>query len=70
MSVNLRQKLAQQEAIIGSWYSLTDPAAMELLSQSAFDFLLVDGEHTHIGEAHLPELLRAAVPKESRSDTI
>ena len=60
MTVNLRQRLHDNMTIIGSWYSLTDPAAMELLSQSSFDFLLVDGEHTHIGEAHLPGLLRAA----------
>ncbi|MEM7128729.1 MAG: hypothetical protein AAF702_20510 [Chloroflexota bacterium] len=56
----LKQKLANNETVIGSWVSLTDPTVVEILSQTGFDFLLVDGEHGPISEDVLNSTLIAA----------
>lgn len=48
------------EAITGSWVSLTDPAVIEIMVDSGFDFLLLDGEHAPISEDSLKMMLMAA----------
>ena len=60
MSQRLKQKLAAGKAIIGTWVSLADPAVVEILAQSDFDFLLLDGEHSPISEDTLKVHLMAA----------
>ncbi len=57
---NLKQKLVAGEAIIGMWVSLADPAVVEILCQTGFDFLLLDGEHSPISEEVLKLCLMAA----------
>jgi len=60
MSQQLKQKLSAGEAIIGTWVSLSDPAVIEILCQTGFDFLLLDDEHSPIGEETLKLALMAA----------
>ncbi|MEM7112864.1 MAG: aldolase/citrate lyase family protein [Chloroflexota bacterium] len=56
----LNKKLAAGEAIIGTWVSLADPSVVEVLAQTGFDFLLIDGEHSPIDDNVLKHLLIAA----------
>ena len=65
MSLRLKQKLAAGEAIIGTWVSLADSAVVEILSNTGFDFLLLDGEHAPIGEDVLKGLLLGAKGSET-----
>ena len=62
---NLNKKLQNGEAIIGTWVSLADPVVVEILCQSGFDFLLLDGEHSPISEDVLKLLLIAAKGSET-----
>lgn len=56
----LNKKLEAGESIIGTWVSLADPSVVEILAQTGFDFLLIDGEHSPIGDDVLKGLLIAA----------
>ncbi|MEM7345710.1 MAG: aldolase/citrate lyase family protein [Chloroflexota bacterium] len=58
--IDLNAKLDKGDTLIGSWVSLSDPAVVEALCSTGFDFLLLDGEHSPIGESELANLLRAA----------
>ena len=59
MNRNLNPQLQKGETLIGQWISLSDPAVVEALANSGHDFLLIDGEHSPIGESELANLLRA-----------
>ena len=49
----LRERLRAGDLLAGTWVSLGDPAVIEVLGASGFDFLLVDGEHAPIDERTL-----------------
>ncbi len=57
---NLNQRLQNKEVLIGQWISLNDPAVVEALANTGYDFLLVDGEHAPLGESELANILRGA----------
>ncbi len=40
-----KRRLKAGETTFGCWFSLTDPAAVELMARAGFDFLLIDTEH-------------------------
>jgi 4-hydroxy-2-oxoheptanedioate aldolase len=44
-AMEFKRRLRDGGAVIGAWLSLTDPVAAEILSQTGFDFLLIDTEH-------------------------
>jgi len=56
----LRSKLTGRDAVFGPWVGLVEPTVVELLARQAFDFLLVDSEHSSIDAKHLGALLPAA----------
>jgi 4-hydroxy-2-oxoheptanedioate aldolase len=56
---SLKHKLAQEQAVVGTWVTFSDPACMEILSQAGFDFLLIDAEHAPISDDTLRNLLIA-----------
>ena len=60
MSKILQEKLANGQAVTGTWVSLTDPAVIELMIEGGFDFLLLDGEHAPIDETALKHMLMAS----------
>lgn len=60
MNKSLNQRLAERDTLIGTWVSIAAPEVTEILCQTGFDFLLVDGEHAPIGESELGNILRAA----------
>ena len=53
MTSDLRRRIRAGEPLFGTWVSLGDPAAVEVLGQSDFDFLLLDGEHAPLDERTL-----------------
>ncbi len=57
--MSLRSKLEAGQAVAGAFLGLRSPDAAELMSQSGFDFLLVDAEHSNIGPDGVLEMLRA-----------
>ena len=40
-----KKRLKAGETMVGGWFSLTDPAAAELMARIGFDYLLIDTEH-------------------------
>ncbi len=59
LTMSLNSSLKNKEVVIGQWISLSDPAVVEALAETGYDFLLIDGEHSPIGESELANLLRA-----------
>ena len=59
--MSLRQRLAADEPVLGTWVNGRDPAVVETLGAVGFDLVVVDLEHGEVGVHQLPDLLRAAV---------
>ena len=57
--MNLRTRLDAGEPVVGAFLGLRSPDAAEMMSQTGFDFLLVDAEHSNAGPETTLELLRA-----------
>ena len=53
MTSDLRGRIRAGEPLFGTWVSLGDPALIEVLGGSGFDFLLLDGEHAPLDERTL-----------------
>lgn len=45
----LRARLQSGEKLVGSWISMTDPVAAEIMCEIGFDFLMIDAEHGALG---------------------
>ena len=54
-----KDKLNRGEAVIGTWISLSDPVAVEIIGRAGFDFLLIDGEHSPFNETGLRDAMIA-----------
>lgn len=44
-NADFRQKLKDDERLLGSWLTFNDPCVAELMCQAGFDFLIIDAEH-------------------------
>lgn len=55
-----KKAIAKGEVQLGMWSSLSSPMVAEILSQSAFDWVLFDGEHSPTEMADMLPLLQAA----------
>jgi 2-keto-3-deoxy-L-rhamnonate aldolase RhmA len=55
---NLKHKLKNSEATIGSWITLAHPAIAEIMAKAGFDWLVVDLEHSVITIREAEELIR------------
>ena len=55
----LRQKLSERQASVGSWMQFPCPEVAEVLGSGKFDWVTVDLEHGSIGMENLPNLFRA-----------
>jgi 4-hydroxy-2-oxoheptanedioate aldolase len=60
MVPDMRGRVRAGEFLIGTWLTLLDPSAAELLAGSGYDFLVVDMEHGVADAAHLLSLCIAA----------
>ncbi|MBP1985591.1 HpcH/HpaI aldolase family protein [Halolamina salifodinae] len=67
--MELREKLAADEAPIGSWVSLGSTAAAEVAGGLGFDFVVADTEHTPLSVESAGELVRA-VDAAGDTDTV
>lgn len=56
---DFRARLASGDFLLGTWVTLLDPVAAELLAGSGFDFLVADGEHGAIATSDLIPMLIA-----------
>jgi len=45
----LKGKLQAGEICLGTWINFTDPTVAELLTESGFDFFIIDSEHSALG---------------------
>ncbi len=55
---DFRSRLASGDFLLGTWVTLLDPVAPELLAGSGFDFLVADGEH---GPLATDDLMRTVI---------
>lgn len=60
LGLMLRNQLLRREVVIGPWCTLPHPTVIELMARMAYDFLLLDSEHSAIDIADLGALLPAA----------
>jgi 2-keto-3-deoxy-L-rhamnonate aldolase RhmA len=58
-----RQALSRGELLTGSWIQINHPTSAEILSQSGFDWIGVDLEHSDIDIVSFAEILRGSHPQ-------
>ena len=56
----IKDGLKRGENYIGTFLKTTDPAVVEVLALSGFDFIIIDNEHTIMNQETLANLIRAA----------
>ena len=56
---SLKKRLEANQSVMGALLGLRSPDAAELMSETGFDFLLVDAEHSSIGPDGILEMIRA-----------
>jgi len=56
---NLKQKIRNQQCLVGSWINTASPITAELMASIGFDFLTVDVEHSAIDIATVQLLFQA-----------
>ncbi len=61
-----RQKLAQDQTLLGLWVTLESPSITEMAVALGFDWVVIDAEHGHLDWKEIVEHLRATV----RSETV
>ena len=54
------RKAMSERAVLGTWCVLGDPAVIEILGQSQFDFGIIDTEHGPHGYEAMTHMIRAA----------
>ena len=57
---NVKKKLQNGEAVIGTFLKFTDPASAEILAIAGFDFFVLDNEHVAMDRDNLVSMIRAA----------
>lgn len=57
---DLKQKLANGEAVIGPFYKLNCPSLVEMFGYIGIDFIIIDNEHSNFSHSDIENLIRAA----------
>ncbi len=57
---NIRQRLKNNEKLIGTFIKLNDPAVVEIIARSGFDFVVIDDEHTIMNRESIVGMIRCA----------
>lgn len=57
---DVKQKLRSGDPVFGTFVRLSDPAVVEVLAYSGFEFVVIDGEHSPLGLREWADLVRAA----------
>lgn len=58
--ISLRQRLNQNELVIGAFMKCSDPCVAELLGESGLDFFVLDNEHVSLNKENITNIIRAA----------
>ena len=58
---SLKEKLASQKFVVGTFLEIPSPVLVELLGLAGFDFVIVDREHGPIDRSQTENLIRAGV---------
>jgi len=58
MRTGLKAKLASGTTTIGTWITLSSPAIAEIFARAGFDWVVIDLEHSAIGNAEAAEMIR------------
>ena len=56
----IKRMLKEQKSVIGTFVKTNDPAVVEVLGLSGFDFVIIDNEHTAMNIESTVHLIRAA----------
>lgn len=56
----IKKMLKEGKSVIGTFVKSSDPAVVEVLSFSGFDFIIIDNEHTAMNKESMVNLIRAA----------
>ncbi len=56
----LKAMIGRDEAAIGTWITLSDPAVVELLGLAGYDFAIIDIEHASLDYQTVENMIRAA----------
>ncbi len=56
----LKKRLKEGKNAIGTFIRLRDPAIIEVIGMSGFDFIIIDNEHTAMNKENTTALIRAA----------
>lgn len=59
MTANAMRRAWDHRPVLGAWCTIGSSAAIELMADSGYDFLLVDAQHGEVGMANLEPMLRA-----------
>ncbi|MDS0474414.1 aldolase/citrate lyase family protein [Natrinema sp. 1APR25-10V2] len=68
--MSLAATLRERDPAVGSWLSLRDPAVAELTAELAFDFVVLDIEHTPNTMETVIEMVRAVDAADSQTEAI
>ncbi|WP_303968575.1 HpcH/HpaI aldolase/citrate lyase family protein [Sporosarcina ureae] len=56
----LKQKLKNQEKVLGAFLSINSPSLIEMIAYSGFDYVIIDDEHGAFSASELEGLIRTA----------
>lgn len=59
MRPGLKERLAGDDPLIGTWLTIPAPYAAEVIASAGFDWLCIDMQHGFIGDDLLPSMLMA-----------
>lgn len=58
----LKQRLATNEATVGSWVTLGHPSIAEIMARAGFDWLVIDAEHSVLDYGDIQRLIQVIEP--------
>lgn len=68
--MTLRDRMRAREPLVGGWVSLSDPAVAEMYAELAFDFALLDTEHTPNSLETVADQVRAVDAADGRCASV
>lgn len=57
---SVRERLREGQKLIGTFIKLNDPAVVEIIARTGFDFVVIDDEHTIMNRESIVDLIRCA----------
>ena len=57
--MNVKQKLCENQVVLGTWCQSGSATVAEIMSDYGFDFIALDMEHTDLDESSFSQFARA-----------